>query len=237
MKADAEAIANERARIEEVYKRREIEIDKDLYAPWEPATNLMAGERKRIAAKLLRKIERFPKRSDRCLEIGYGRLGWLADLLSWGLAESDLHGIELDRSRACFAQEAFPAADLRVGDATSVPWKDKSFDFVVASSVFSSIRDKDIREIVAGEIYRVLSVGGVLIWYDLAINNPNNPNVRAVNVKELRSLFPGLDISTRRVTLAPPVARFIAPKSFLMATILNSVPFLRTHLLGVLVKR
>lgn len=237
MKASAEAVAKERARIEEAYQRREIEVDKDLYAPWQPATNLMVAERRRVAAMLLHKMGKFPERGDRCLEIGYGRVGWLADLLSWGLKETDLHGIELDRDRAGFAQQAFPNADLRTGDATSLPWRNECFDFVVMSTVFSSILNNDICAIVADEVKRVLSPGGVVIWYDLAINNPNNCDVRGIGARELKQLFPNFDSLIRSVTLAPPIARMVAPKSVVLTTILNSIPFLRTHLLGILVKR
>jgi ubiquinone/menaquinone biosynthesis C-methylase UbiE len=236
MKASAEAVAKERARIEEVYQRREIEVDKDLYAPWQPAANLMVAERKRIAASLLRKMGKFPERGDRCLEIGHGRLGWLADLLSWGLKESDLHGVELDTERALFAKQAFPNADLRIGDATDLPWPNDSFDFVVMSTVLSSILDNDIRRTVVDETKRVLSRGGVVIWYDLAIDNPKNDNVRGIGARELKMLFPEFNAVIRSVTLAPPIARLVAPNSVLLTAILNSFPFLRTHVLGILVK-
>jgi hypothetical protein len=90
---------------------------------------------------------------------------------------------------------------------------------------------------VAADITRVLAPGGALLWYDFAVNNPRNPNVRRVGRKELQGLFPELRGSIRSVTLAPPLVRLVAPKSWLLATALEAFPFLRTHLLAVLLKR
>ena len=42
----------------------------------------------------------FPLVLVQCLEVGFGSMGWLADLISWGVPETDLHGIELSTERA-----------------------------------------------------------------------------------------------------------------------------------------
>lgn len=236
MKYNAELVAKEGSRIEEEYRRREIEINQDLYAPWQPAQNLIVSERKRVISMILHKLGKFPNPDEKCLEIGYGKLGWLADLISWGLKETDLYGIELDASRAAYAQQALPKADLRVGDATKLPWENETFSFVIVSTLFSSILEPAVRELIAEEVKRVLMSGGVVIWYDLAVNNPKNSNVKGLNAKQIGKLFPNCDITVKSVTLAPPIARMIAPKSFVFSSILSSIPFLRTHLAGVLVK-
>lgn len=236
MKADIDAVKQESARIEQVYRQREAAVEKDLYAPWQPAENLILAERKRVAAELLNRAGNFPAPGKACLEIGYGKLGWLADLISWGLRETDLHGIELDAPRAAVAQKALPGADLRVGDATRLPWTDETFDYVVVSTVFSSILNAEVRDLIAREIERVLRPGGALVWYDMAVDNPANPDVKGIKAADLKSLFPSFKLATRSVTLAPPVARRVAPRSRLLADLLSALPFLRTHLLGVLVK-
>lgn len=185
---------------------------------------------------MLHRAGTFPRSGAQCLEVGFGSLGWLGDLIGWGLRETDLHGIELDAVRAAKACEALPGADLRVGDATELTWDDDSFHLVVASTVFTSILDARVRKLVAKEITRVLAPGGALLWYDFAVNNPRNPHVRKVDRKELKDLFPQLEGEIRSITLAPPLARFVAPKSWVLATILEAIPFLRTHLIAVLVK-
>jgi hypothetical protein len=228
---------DERRRIVAEYRRRERELPADRYAPWRPEEILVRNERRRVGALALREAGVFPGPGARCLEIGYGSLGWLGELLCWGVRETDLHGIELDPVRAQRARDAFPAADLRVGDATALPWEDGTFRLVVASTVFTSILEPAMRRAVAREIERVLAVGGALLWYDFRVDNRRNPNVRRVTRAELRSLFPGLDASIRTVTLAPPLARLVAPRSWLLANVLEAIPFLRTHLLGALIKR
>ncbi len=185
---------------------------------------------------MLHRYSVFPKNADPVLEIGYGHRGWLADMLGWGLRCSDLHGIELDGERAGVAQAAFPGADLRVGDAASMEWTDESFELVVASTVFTSILDDEVRRRVADEVTRVLRPGGALLWYDFRVDNPANPNVRGIAEEELKNLLPGFAHHLRTVTLAPPLARRVVPISWAVATLFECLPFLRTHILGVLVK-
>ena len=230
-------IDKEILRIQAEYARRETEIDDDRYAPWQPAEMLHLSERRNKAAAGLRSIGKFPVAGQQCLEIGYGRLGWLADLISWGLRETDLHGIELDESRAKAAQLALPNADLRIGNAARLPWDDRSFSIVIISTVFSSILGPDLRRSIASEIDRVVKPGGVVICYDLRRNNPQNRSVRAVTRSELKELFPNFNSHLKTVTLVPPLARAVAPISEFAARCLALIPLLRTHLLSFLIKR
>jgi ubiquinone/menaquinone biosynthesis C-methylase UbiE len=233
---DSEAISLELRRIQAEYQRRALEIDPDRYAPWQPAEILMRAGRKRTAAMMLNQAGVFPKIDDQCLEIGFGSVGWLGDLVGWGVPETNLHGIELDPVRADRAQKVLPLANLRVGDATALPWHDNKFRLVVASTVFTSILQSTVRRMIAQEINRVLAPGGALLWYDFAVNNPRNKQVRKVGRKELKQLFPQLRGKVESVTLAPPLARLVAPRSWTLATLLEKVPLLRTHLLAVLIK-
>jgi len=179
----------------------------------------------------------FPREGDRCLEIGCGALGWLADVISWGVSARDLHGIDLDAARVASGREKLPGADLRVGDAASLPWPPASFRLAIASTVFSSVLDARVRSAIAEEIVRVLAPGGALIFYDLAVGNPKNPDVLPVPRRDLARLFPTLSVRAVSATLAPPLARAVAPRSVALAHLLEAVPFLRTHVLAILVKR
>ena len=211
------------------------EIDGSRYARWQPAAALHLGTSRRIAARMLQNAGVFPHAGHACLEIGHGAVGWLGDLISWGVRETDISGIELDASRAQIARQLLPAADLRTGDASSLPWPDGTFHLVIASTVFSSILDSPLRQSIAAQIERVLGLMGRFFWYDLARNNPANPHVRKVAREKSRRLFPGLSGELRSTTLAAPVARAVAPLSWMLATVLEAIPPLRTHLLDVLV--
>jgi SAM-dependent methyltransferase len=132
------------------------------------------------------------------------------------------------------ARERLPDADIRQGNGESLPWADGSFDLVLQSTVFTSILDGAMRATVAGEMARVLSPSGAILWYDFFRDNPRNPDVRGVGSDEIRRLFPGLDVSLRRITLAPPIARRVAPRSWVGAATLEAMRALNTHYLGML---
>ena len=234
---DGDRRARENERLLRENRRREAEIAPERYAPWQPAELFMLGERRRRAAGMLRRSGVFPGPETPCLEVGYGRLGWLGDLVCWGVRETSLAGIELDAVRAAEARKRLPSADLRVGDACEMPWASETSRLVIASTVFTSVLDSDLRRRLAAEIYRVLEPGGALLWYDFRVDNPRNPNVRGIGRRELRSIFPQLSGEVRSLTLAPPLTRFVAPWSHWLATTLESLPFLRTHLMAVLVKQ
>jgi SAM-dependent methyltransferase len=210
-------------------------VSSEFYQGWQLAELLAVSGRKRVASQLLRRASAFPKRGDKCLEVGCGELGWLSDLIGWGLLEADLCGIDVDPVRVARVCAALPAADVRVGDATRLPWDANQFPLVVASTLFTSVLDDSARRRIGREIVRVLAPSGALLWYDMAVQS-RNPLVRRVSRAELRALFPTLDGEIRSVTLAPPIARRVVPHSWTVATILESLPFLRTHLVAVLRK-
>lgn len=226
-----------RRQILDEYRRREVDVTPDIYAPWNPAEMFALSRRRCLAAEMLQRAGKFPKSDDRCLEVGHGKLGWLADLISWGVPAGNLYGIELDTKRAEVAQHLLPSADLRIGDATEMPWGDGTFQVVVVSTVFSSLLDPEIRKMLAQEITRVLAPGGTLICYDFTFNNPRNPNVQKLTRRDIAQLFPGLSGEIRSVSLAPPIARRVVPRCWWFATFLEIFPFLRTHLMAVLTKQ
>ena len=227
---------SEAERILRENQRRESELDSTLYAAWQPAELFMRQGRERAAVGLLRTLDVFPVRGDRCLEIGYGTRGWLPTLIGWGLDAADLYGIELDRSRAELASPAIPGSHLKVGDAVDLPWEDGYFQLVVLSTVLTSILDSGVRQAVSKEVERVLSPGGGVLVYDFRVDNPSNPHVRRLGRAGIRSLFPRFKRAFRSVTLAPPLTRAIAPVSWSLATLLEGLPFLRSHLVAVMIK-
>ena len=234
--ASPDFYAAEGQRIRKEYKRRSVEVDVSLYASWNPAESFMRAGRERTALQLLHRAGAFPQEGDRCLEVGYGRLGWLGTLISWGVMEADLSGIELDESRARVARATLPVADLRVGDATTLPWADATFKLVVVSTVFTSILQAEVRQRIAEEIKRVLAPGGALLWYDFRVNSPKNKQVRKVDRHELRKLFQGMEGRIKSVTLAPPLTRLLVSRSHVLAVVAETIPPLRTHQVAVLLK-
>jgi ubiquinone/menaquinone biosynthesis C-methylase UbiE len=217
----------EAERIRAEFRRRALEVPSDTYALTKPANLFAAQERTRLALTVLEREDFFPLRGRRILEVGCGSGGWLPTFEGWGAERGDLAGVDLDEARVGRARQRLsslrdeegvllaPGADIRQGDASSLPWADASFDLVVQSTVFSSVLDPTMKRALADEMLRVLRPSGLLFWYDFFFDNPWNPNVRGVGRQEVRSLFPACTIRLRRATLVLrwPVGSSPAPGS------------------------
>jgi SAM-dependent methyltransferase len=164
------------------------------------------------------------------LDVGCGSGVWLRELIKWGADPDRVSGVELLEERVRHARRLTPpAVSIACGSATALAHADASFDLVLQSLVFTSILDPLVRRTVAGEMRRVLRPTGLVLWYDYHVDNPANPDVRGVPRTELAALFPSCRIEILRATLAPPLARVVAPRSQLMYRLLRAVPFLTTH--------
>ncbi|MEM8995413.1 MAG: class I SAM-dependent methyltransferase [Acidobacteriota bacterium] len=228
-------MSDERRRLLAENARRRT-LDDDRYQPWNRAERFMLDDRRRRAAEMLERAGVFPGPATRCLEVGFGDGTWLVDLLSFRVEETSLFGAEIDLTRAVSAHRRLPSARLAVTGGAGLPFRDGAFELVLASTVFTSILDPAMQDDLAADMARVLAPGGALLFYDFAVDNPRNPHVRAVTRGRLRELFPALRGDVRSATLAPPIARRVAPLSIALAELLGHIPLLRTHLLAVLVK-
>lgn len=103
-------------------------------------------------------------------------------------------------------------------------------------TVFTSILDTGMRRSIATEMLRVLKPDGIILWYDYHMNNPKNPDVKGVKKKEIHELFPHGQITLKRITLAPPITRLIAHRSWLICYLLEKLKVFNTHYLGVIRK-
>ena len=167
------------------------------------------------------------------VEVGCGSGGNLLELLRLGFAPQRLTGLELLRERFDEARERLPAATtLWLGDATLAPVADASQDIVLQSTVFSSLLDDAFQQRLARTMWRWLRPGGAVLWYDFTIDNPFNADVRGVPLARVRALFPAARVTTRRVTLAPPLARALCRVHPSLYTLFNTLPWLRTHVLA-----
>jgi ubiquinone/menaquinone biosynthesis C-methylase UbiE len=129
-----------------------------------------------------------------------------------------------------------PEVRIERASAAELPFPAKNFDLVLQSTVFTSILDGAMKQQVASEMLRVVRSEGLILWYDFNVNNPWNPDVKGVKKREIARLFTGCHVDLRRITLAPPLARWIAPRSWLLACLLEKIPLLRTHYLAVIRK-
>lgn len=213
-------------------RRRRERIPADFYSLMRPANLFIQTQRKRALLSVLRRQNILTLRGLRILEVGCGAGGWLLEFLAWGAVPELLAGIELDPHEITEAFRRLPSADLRVGNAALLPWPDGHFDIVLQATVFSSIFDSDFKRAIAREMLRVTRPGGVILWYDSRFNSPWNRQFRAIGVREIKTLFPESAFDLRRVTLLPPLARWLVSLSWAAALAFETILMLRTHILG-----
>jgi SAM-dependent methyltransferase len=193
-------------------------------------------ERQEAIRSSLGSLGWLPLGARRALDVGCGAGLDLGRLIELGADPSALAGIDLLPDRAAAARARFPNLDIRTGDAAHLDFPDAWFDLVLAFTLFSSIKDQGMATAVAGEIHRVVKPSGVLLWYDFRYDNPRNPNVRGVPASAVRSLFPRFRGALRSMTLLPPLSRRLGPLTRPLYRPLSSIPPLRSHLFGLLLK-
>ena len=222
--------------VAERYARRSAAADR--YRPLRPEVQHALQERQRALRVLLARAGMTAAGELRLTEVGCGSGANLLELLHLGFSPSHLQGIELLPDRFALARARLPAAlRLIAGDATQADIAPASQDLVLQSTVFSSLLDDAFQQRLADAMWRWLAPGGAILWYDFTVDNPRNPDVRAVSLARLRRLFPEGRLDVRRVTLAPPLARAAARLHPGLLPVLNALPLLRTHVLVRIDKR
>jgi ubiquinone/menaquinone biosynthesis C-methylase UbiE len=154
-----------------------------------------------------------------------------------GARTENIVGIDLLPDRVAEAMHLCPKAlEIHQGNAAILEFEDESFDLIIQSTVFTSVLDVNVKRQMASEMCRVLKPDGLILWYDYHMDNPKNSDVKGVKYPEINSLFPKCDIRLQRITLAPPVARLLAPYCWSICSLLSKIPWLCTHYIGVIRK-
>jgi ubiquinone/menaquinone biosynthesis C-methylase UbiE len=225
----------EESRIRSAYARRE--EDDARYSWFNPGYQLMVQQRERRLLALLRRYDCENLAPKKILEVGCGTGQWLRDFIKWGARPENITGIDLLAERVSKARGLCPpAVRIQCASAAQLPFSNERFDLVLQSTVFTSILDPDLKRQVAAEMMRVVKPEGFILWYDYHVNNPWNKDVRGVKRREIIQLFPDCRVELQRIILLPPLARLLAPYSYLGCYLLEKLPPLCTHYLGVIRK-
>jgi SAM-dependent methyltransferase len=223
-------------RIRSAYARRRSRDLFSRYAWTNPAHLNAMHERESAIAALLPSAGIMSFASLRVLDVGCGRGATLRQLLDYGADPERLTGIDLLHGNVHEARRLSPHLKIICGSASQLPFPDASFDFVLQFLLFTSVLSPGVRQQIAKEISRVLASGGKLLWFDFAFNNPLNQDVRGVGRSEIRQLFPDFTIRTRRIIVAPPLARLLGRFSPALYYLAAATRFLCTHYLCLLEK-
>lgn len=213
------------------YSRRNPIWADTRYSPLSPSVYLSMQERERALARLFSRLgSRVETLS--VLEIGCGTGGNLAELIKIGFTPERLNGIDLLEERISLARRRLPSGvTLICGDASCAALPESDYDVVYVSTVFSSILDDRVQELLAQRMWSLVRAGGFVLWYDFVFDNPRNKDVRGVPVRRIRSIFPEGCLRGERITLAPPISRFVVRLHPTLYPLFNCLPFLRSHVL------
>lgn len=232
---DLSRASAEEARIRQAYGKRQEGSRYSLFQPG--ALFIVQGCERRILA-LLRRHGFTSLECKTMLEVGCGAGYWLREFVKWGVQPENTMGIDLLFDRVTAARRlCAPGVKIECASAARLPFSDGTFDLVLQSTVFTSILDADLKQQVAAEMLRVVKTNGLILWYDYHVNNPWNRDVRGVRRSEIARLFPDCRIELQAATLIPPLARRLAPYSYLGCYLLEKIPLFCTHYLGAIQKR
>ncbi|HUS15691.1 MAG TPA: class I SAM-dependent methyltransferase [Chloroflexia bacterium] len=202
----------------------------DLYSLFNPGNLYLVQGRQRAVLQLLRREGCSTLSEKRLLEVGCGAGMVLLEFLSYGATPGRLHGVDLLDWRLADGRVRLAGVPLMQADGRSLPYEDAAFDVVMQFTMFSSILDGAVRQAAAHEMRRVLRPNGLILWYDYWLN-PTNRQTRGIRPAEVRRLFPDCRTTFQRVTLAPPLARRLARRAWLLCSVLESLRVLNTHYL------
>jgi SAM-dependent methyltransferase len=224
-------------RLKEVYQRYSARgLGRSKWSTANPGNRAIQREREEKIRELLQCRGFFPLTEQRILDVGCGTGELLGLLAGWGATPENLFGIDLIPERIETARRHYPRITFQLANAEALPFPDGSFDLVAAITVFTSILNRQMAANVCAEINRILAPGGGVLWYDFRMSNPFNPHVRGVSRRRIQHLFPGFRIALEPITLLPPLARRLGALTHALYLPLKSLPFLKTHLLGLVTK-
>lgn len=227
-------MSDELQRVARVYAERERRIPPDFYSLMRPG-NLYRDQRLQRAMIESLRGEGLTSLADvQLLDVGCGTGDFMRLMVRYGLPPSQVVGVDVLEDRLSTARDLSPHLRYELIDGQTLPFPDASFDVLMQLTVFSSILDLEVQRSLAAEMRRVLRPGGFILWYDMRVTDPRNHDLRPMTRERIAALFPGCELRLRAHTLLPGLSRRLAPTSWLACELLEAIPFLRGHLVGVI---
>jgi len=227
---------SEHERVTKAYQRRSDGELSSRYCLFNRGNLQHLQERERVLLRMLKKCFGGSVRERRVLDIGCGRGGTLLPMLLYRFKPQNCFGVDILEDRIADARTLLPNVTFACCSAEAIPFEKETFDLVTMFTCLSSVLDKEIRAKICRQAIEMLRPGGWVLIYDFRVDNPSNPDVSAVRLSELKGHFPGMNCSSRTLTLLPPLARLTGRYSPSLCGILALVPFLRTHRMTIFQK-
>lgn len=219
---------NESERVKQAYqKRKEKELDK-RYSFFRRENLQILQERERVLLSMLNNTVGNLS-NKQILDIGCGEGGTLLPFVLYGADPKRCFGIDILENHIETARQRLPNMTFECCSGDNIPFEKGTFDLVTMFTCLSSVLDNKIRSAICQETMAMLRPGGWVLIYDFRVNNPFNPDVKAVTLKELKQYFQCCKYYTKTLTLLPQLGRALGPYSMSLCSLLAKVPFLRTH--------
>ncbi len=198
-----------------------------------PMAHFMKVQREKQILRILREQ---PLAKMMVLDLGCGTGKTLGELATYGVQMRNLFGLDLMMERLQTAKCLNPLHHLVQADASMLPFADGSFNIVLQFTMLSSVLDESMQEAIAAEVLRVLKADGFILWYDLKSEKPR-PQLRGISARRIKKLFPKCDFELSSATLRFSIAALVIRFSWILAELMEKIPFFRTHYLGIIRKR
>lgn len=225
----------EKERIRDLYETRDAASlsGADQWATrWSPRNLQAVYYRQRVEAAVIAALNatKIDLRGCEILDVGCGGGTHLRFLAEIGAERRRLHGIDLVPDRIERGLDLAPDLDLRVADATDLPFANDSFDLVAQFTALCNLTEEQQLQQAAHEMARVLRPGGSILSFDIASARRGAP-YRTITLDDLEELFAPLTpvfvrplfhrwtelLSARARELCGLLERLPLPKSNLLA--------------------
>src|SRR5664280_1116446 len=181
--------SGEAERIVRIYSERGYDTD-PTYCDLDPTYLNRVQSMERATLRAIRVTALAPRLAELLvLDYGCGNGRWFGRWIAWGARPENLYGVDVRPSALEMAQTTFPQSTFALLDNGAIQLANASMDIVFQNLVFSSILGDEMLKLAATEIIRVLRPGGFVFLCDLTVNNPVNPDVRALRANDVRQLF------------------------------------------------
>lgn len=221
-------------RVRRVYSQRERRLPASYYSLMRSGNLYRAQRLERGLIEALVKAGFDELAGASILDVGCGYGDMLRQFQRYGARPEHLVGVDVLSERLDRARDLSPQLRYELIDGVTLPFVDASFDLVMQFTVFSSIVEPQLQSRLAAEMVRVLKPGGCVVWYDMRVTNPRNRDLVPMTRARLEELFAGCRLDVRPYTLIPGIDRRFAPIGWGLCRVLEAVPLLRSHLLGVI---
>ena len=111
------------------------------------------------------------------------------------------------------------------------------FDVAMMFTLMSSVRDDELARKILRATERVLAPNGAILWYDVRYPKPWEAHIRAMTKRRIRAIFSNYRLDVRSRTVLPPIADRLGVATPIVYPVLDALPVLRTHYLGLLTPR